>query len=69
MAFSTGFAEPSDLPQDPDEFEDYVKQLLEKNYGYKVIKPPKNQHGYDLDANQKKWKIYCGTGQKLQKSC
>ena len=29
-------------PNDPDQFEDYVKDLLEKKYGYKVIKPPKN---------------------------
>ena len=36
-------------PNDPDQFEDYVKDLLEKKYGYKVIKPPKNQHGYDLE--------------------
>lgn len=37
------------FPHDPFEFEDYVKDLLEKNYGYKVIKPPKNEPGYDLE--------------------
>ena len=45
-------SDPSNLPQDPwdpDKFEDYVKHILEKNYGYKVIKPSKNNHGYDLE--------------------
>ncbi len=39
-------------PHDPYEFEDDVKDLLEKNYGHwirEVIKPPKNEPGYDLE--------------------
>ena len=36
-------------PQGPDQFEDYVKDLLEKNHGYEVIKPPKGMFGYDLE--------------------
>lgn len=37
------------FPENPDQFEDHVKNLLEKNYGYKVIKPPKGAFGYDLE--------------------
>ena len=40
-------ARPS--PQNPDAFEDHVKNLLENNYDYEVIKPSKNQRGYDLE--------------------
>ena len=36
-------------PQNPDQFEDHVKDLLEKNYGYDVIKPSKGTFGYDLE--------------------
>lgn len=36
-------------PQNPDVFEDHVKNLLEDNYGCEVIKPPKNQPDYDLE--------------------
>lgn len=36
-------------PHDPYKFEDNVKDLLERSYGYEVIKPPKNQRGYDLE--------------------
>ena len=36
-------------PHDPYEFENYVKDLLEKNYTYEVIKPPKGTFGYDLE--------------------
>ena len=36
-------------PQNPDQFEGHVKDLLEKNYGYDVIKPPKGTFGYDLE--------------------
>ena len=39
-------------PHDPYKFEDDVKDLLEKNYGYEVIKPPKNQRGYDLEITR-----------------
>jgi len=37
------------LPQNPDQFEDQVKAILEEKYGYEVIKPPKNNFGYDLE--------------------
>lgn len=37
-------------PHDPDQFEDHVKDLLEKKYSHTVIKPPKNQRGYDLES-------------------
>ena len=40
-------ARPS--PQNPDVFEDHVKNLLENNYGCEVIKPIKNQPDYDLE--------------------
>lgn len=36
----------------PDVFEDHVKDLLEKNYGCEVTKPPKNQHGHDLEIKR-----------------
>lgn len=50
MASQTTTNGPLNLPSDPDEFEEYVKNLLETSYGYKVIKPPKNQQGYDLEV-------------------
>ncbi|SAY38922.1 nucleotide-binding protein [Candidatus Synechococcus spongiarum] len=39
----------STSPQSPDQFEDYIKDLLEKNYDYEVIKPPKGMFGYDIE--------------------
>lgn len=40
-------ARPS--PQNPDVFEDHMKNLLENNYYCEVIKAPKNQPNYDLE--------------------
>lgn len=41
---STSSAKASGLPRDPDDFEDHVKHVLEKDYGYEVVKlRPHNQ--------------------------
>ena len=39
-------------PQNPDVFEDHVKNLLENNYDCDVIKAPKNQPNYDLEITR-----------------